>query len=140
LRQRFSGPLEDEPVVLLRDLAHSYAEVAAPHRLVRDECEIGDQRLELKGFEEGRDRPDLHAEGEDLVAHHFTQKDVTELADIISSPVTRRAARLAAIRALGRWGDPSALELLSSLTNHQDIDNRRYAREAIGSIRLRHGV
>ena len=51
-----SGPLEDELVVLLRDLPHGVAEVAAPHRLVRDECEIPDQRLELKGFRKDADR------------------------------------------------------------------------------------
>ena len=28
-----------------------------------------DQRLELHGFREDCDRPDLHTEGEDLVAH-----------------------------------------------------------------------
>ena len=64
-----SGPLEDEPVVLLGDLTHGYAEVTAPHRLARDEFEIPDQRLELKGFGKDLDWPDLHAEGEDLVAH-----------------------------------------------------------------------
>ncbi len=64
-----SGPLEDEPVVVLRDLAHGDAEVTAPHRLVRDESEIPDQRLELKGFGKDLDWPDLHAVGEDLVAH-----------------------------------------------------------------------
>ena len=64
-----SGPPEDEAVVLLGDLAHRYPEVAAPHLLVRDECEVGDQGFELKGCGEDRDRPDLHAEGEDLVAH-----------------------------------------------------------------------
>ena len=63
------GPFEDELIILLRDLAHGYAEVAGPHRFVRDEFEIGDQRLELKGFGEDCHRPDLHAEGEDLVAH-----------------------------------------------------------------------
>ena len=53
-------------VILLRDLAHGYAEVTAPHRFVRDEFEIPDQRLEFEGFGEDRDRPDLHPEGEDL--------------------------------------------------------------------------
>lgn len=75
---------------------------------------------------------------------YFTQNDVTEditkLADIISSPATRRPARLAAIQALGRWGDPGVLELLTPLIDHQDMDIRRYAREAIESIGLRHGV
>ncbi len=64
-----SGPLEDELIVLLGDLAHGDAEVAAPHRLVRDEFEIPDQRLELQRFGKDCHRPDLHAEGEDLVAH-----------------------------------------------------------------------
>jgi len=64
-----SGPPEDEVVVLCRDLAHGLPEVAAPHRFVRDECKILDQGLELKGFGEDCDRFDLHAEGEDLVAH-----------------------------------------------------------------------
>ena len=64
-----SGPPEDEVVVLCRDLAHGLPEMAAPHLLVRDECKIRDQGLELKGFGEDCDRFDLHAEGEDLVAH-----------------------------------------------------------------------
>ena len=75
---------------------------------------------------------------------YFTQKGVTEdiakVADIISSPVTERAARFAAIRALRRWGDPHALEILTPLTCHQDKDIRRYAREAVKSIQSRHGV
>ena len=75
---------------------------------------------------------------------YFTQKDVTEdttkLADIISSPATRRVARLAAIRALGTWGDPSVLELLTPSIDYQDIDIRRYAHAAIESIQLRHGA
>ena len=56
-------------VVLLGDLAHGLPEMAGPHLFVRDECEVGDQGLELKGFGEDRNRFDLHAEGEDLVAH-----------------------------------------------------------------------
>ena len=64
-----AGPLEDEPVILLGDLAHGYAEVAAPHRFVRDEFEIPDQRLKLQRLGKDLDWPDLHAEGEDLVAH-----------------------------------------------------------------------
>ena len=54
-------------VVLLGDLAHGLPEMAGPHLFVRDECEVGDQGLELKGFGEDRNRSDLHAEGEDLV-------------------------------------------------------------------------
>ena len=63
------GPLEDEVVVLRRDLAHGYPEVAAPHLFVLDECEVWDQRLELQRLGKDCHRPDLHAEGEDLVAH-----------------------------------------------------------------------
>ncbi len=64
-----SGLPEDEVVVLRRDLAHGLPEMAGPHCFVRDECEVGDQGLELKGFGEDRNRFDLHAEGEDLAAH-----------------------------------------------------------------------
>ena len=56
-------------VVLRRDLAHGYPEVAAPHLFVLDECEVWDQRLELQRLGKDCHRPDLHAEGEDLVAH-----------------------------------------------------------------------
>jgi len=62
-------PSEDEPVVLLEDLTHGLAEVAAPHRLVRDEFEIPDQRLEPKRFGKDLDWSDLHAAGENFVAH-----------------------------------------------------------------------
>ncbi|KAF5030424.1 hypothetical protein DSECCO2_638230 [anaerobic digester metagenome] len=62
-------PPEDEPVVLVGDLASGPAEVAGPHRLVRDEVEIPDQRLELKGFDKDRHRSDLHPAGKDFVAH-----------------------------------------------------------------------
>ena len=65
----YAGQLEDGTVVLLGDLAHGLAEVAAPHRLVRYEREILDQRLELKRLSKDRHRPDLHAVGEDPVAH-----------------------------------------------------------------------
>jgi len=45
-----SGPPEDEAVVLLGDLAHGLPEMAGPHLFVRDECEVGDQGFEVKGF------------------------------------------------------------------------------------------
>lgn len=74
---------------------------------------------------------------------YFTQngvvENITRIADIISSPISKRE-RLTLVRALGRWGDPHALEILTSLICHQDKDTRRYAREAIKSIRSRHGV
>ncbi|MDV4342835.1 hypothetical protein HL657_06540 [Methanoculleus sp. YWC-01] len=47
---------------------------------------------------------------------------------------TARTAQLAAIRALGESGDPRAIELLSSFSNHPDMDFRRYARKAIELI------
>lgn len=115
----------------------------------KDDSSLGAKKAHWYGRGDGRKRRGGAQKGSGIKCAiqdisdpllHFTQKDVTELADIISSPATRRAARLAAIRALGRWGDPRALEVLSSFTNHPDIDNRRYAREAIESIRLRHGA
>lgn len=105
------------------------------------------QKRAVKEARRARRRAEREARREQEISdspHYFTQKDVTEdptkLADIISSPVTERAARFAAIQALGKWGDPRALELLTSLICHQDMDTRRYAREAIESIRLRHGA
>lgn len=75
---------------------------------------------------------------------YFTQngatEDITRIADIISSPITGKAARLALVRALGKWGDPRALDILTPLIYHQDKDIRRYACDAIKSIQVRHGV
>ena len=64
------------------------------------------------------------------------QEDTAELIEIVTLRKTARTAQLAAIRALGESGDPRAIELLSSFSNHPDMDFRRYAREAIESINL----
>lgn len=64
----------------------------------------------------------------------YRQENTTELIEIVTLRKMPRTAQLAAIRALGEKADPRAIELLSSFSNHPDMDFRRYAREAIESI------
>jgi FOG: HEAT repeat len=71
----------------------------------------------------------------DSVPPQYLQKDSMELIEIVTLRKTARMARLTAIQALGEKADPRALDLLTSFLDHPDMDFRRYAREAIESIR-----
>ena len=87
------------------------------------------------GSKKSRKRSDKKQEAElTPIAPQYPGEDTAKLLEIITLRKGGRAAQLAAIRSLREGSDPRVIEMLSTLSNHPDMDFRRCAQETIESI------